>query len=63
LFAAGDRRNCVKILRDFALVKERLLTVPATAIGANILNEVRQSAAAARAGGGRLRPVKSTAAR
>ena len=37
--------------------------MPATAIGANILNEVRQSAAAARAGGGRLRPVKSIAAR
>jgi hypothetical protein len=37
--------------------------VPATAIGANILNEVRQSAAAARAGGGRLRQVKSPAAR
>ena len=35
--------------------------VPAAAIGSNILNEVRQSAAAARAAA-RLRPVKSTAA-
>jgi diguanylate cyclase (GGDEF)-like protein len=36
--------------------------VPAAEVGTNILHEVRQSTAAARAGGNRLRPVKSAAA-
>jgi EAL domain-containing protein (putative c-di-GMP-specific phosphodiesterase class I) len=35
--------------------------VPAAEVGTNILQEVRQSTAAARAGGDRLRPVKSAA--
>jgi diguanylate cyclase (GGDEF)-like protein len=35
--------------------------VPAAEVGTNILHEARQSAAAARAGGNRLRPVKSAA--